>query len=76
VEGNSDASFPFMICIVDNESEDINLEAGEVVFVCQCDDGRLLLISGEYCERFELPDIICRIGTQLQNIPVIPNYQL
>jgi hypothetical protein len=62
-----------MTCIVDIRSEtigDLDLEAGEVVFVCQCDDGRTVLVSGQYFERFELPEIFTKLGEQLLNATI------
>ena len=60
----------FMVCTVSKHSEEIQLEDGEVMFVCECDDGRFVLISGEYRERFHLPEILSQIGAQLANATI------
>jgi len=59
-----------MICTVTRHSEDIELRTGEVVFSCECDDGRAILISGQFCERFRLPEILSRIGQELTNVTI------
>ena len=63
-------TFLFMVCTVTKHSEDIELEDTEVMFICECDDGRRVLISGEYCERFHLPEILSQIGAQLANATI------
>jgi hypothetical protein len=59
-----------MICTVTNHSEDISLSPGEIMFVCQCDDGRRVLISAEFAERYRLPEILSQIGVQLANATI------
>jgi hypothetical protein len=59
-----------MICTVRTQSEDIELGTGEVIFSCECDDGRCLLISGEFYERFQLSEILSQIGNQLANTAI------
>jgi hypothetical protein len=59
-----------MVCTVYKDSEDIDLGIGEVLFFCECGDGRCLLISGQFCERFQLPEILSAIGAALTNITI------
>lgn len=59
-----------MFCIVEKNSEDIQLKNGEVVFCIECDDGRSILIVGEYCERFALPAILQQIAAELPNATI------
>jgi hypothetical protein len=42
----------------------------EVAFAIQCDDGRYLLICGQYCERYQLPEILRSVAAQLPNCSV------
>jgi hypothetical protein len=60
----------FMVCIIYKDSEDISLGVGEILFFCECDGGRTLLISGQYFKRFELPEILSRIGEELRNTTI------
>jgi hypothetical protein len=39
----------------------------EVFFVCECDDGRQIIVEGLYFERFVLADILYQTGMQLAN---------
>jgi hypothetical protein len=59
-----------MTYTITNYSEAISLAAGKIMFVCECDDGRYVLISGEFCERFQLPEILSQISAQLCNLTV------
>jgi hypothetical protein len=59
-----------MTCTVNLRSEGIDLRASEVVFTLKCDDDRIVFITGEYFERFHLPEILSRIGAQLPNATI------
>jgi hypothetical protein len=36
-----------------------------IAFICECDDERLLVVSGLYFEKFDLPEILRRIAAEL-----------
>jgi len=59
-----------MICTVKLRSEGIDLRASEVVFTLKCDDDRVIIVTGEYFERFSLPEILSQIGAQLANATI------
>jgi hypothetical protein len=59
-----------MTCTIYKDVEDIDLGFNEVLFFCECDDGRTVLISGEFSERFELPEILGRIGEEFRNATI------
>lgn len=51
-----------MTCTVSKESFDIVLQKHEVVFTLQCDDGRVIIVGGEYYERYPLPEILTAVA--------------
>jgi hypothetical protein len=59
-----------MTCTVNLRSEGIDLRVSEVVFTLKCDDDRVIIVTGEYFERFSLPEILSQIGAQLANATI------
>jgi hypothetical protein len=59
-----------MTCTVYKDVEDIDLGFNQILFFCECDDGRTVLVSGQYCERFALPEILDQISRQLRNATI------
>jgi hypothetical protein len=59
-----------MTCTIHADSEDIELTNGEIVFVIESDDGRCTVISGQYFERFALPEILTQLAAQLPHCAI------